>query len=150
MTEVVTSADGTRWFAQRIAVDVQTGGPTWMAARGVAIAIGDSAGVWLSRDGRHFARLSGSAGAMAGAFGSRAGDGSLFLVGAFDDGDEVLHLVRVARDGASEIVAEIKRPLGAEASDEAKVFLAFWHEANETLRVAFATEVRSFGPVPNS
>jgi hypothetical protein len=147
--ELVTSTDGTRWFAQRITVELQ-GDDTrflWLAHRGSTAAIGDAGGVSVSHDGRHFTRISASAGATAGAFAGRSADAPLLLAGNFES-EEAIHLLRVTRDGVAEIVGEIVPPVVDE--DDSKVLAVAWHEASETLRIAFATHLVTWGPTRKS
>jgi hypothetical protein len=147
--ELLTSADGTRWFAQRILIDVHpasAGRGVWIAHRGPAIAIGDANGVSLSRDGRHFVRIPSSAGAACGAFAGRTADAPLLIAGEFAETEGGVHLVRVASDGTSEILGELKLPLGVDdAVEEPNPFALFWHEASETLAVVFPTHVSTWG-----
>jgi hypothetical protein len=147
--ELMTSTDGTRWFTQRISVELQ-GDETrtfWLAHRGSAAAIGDAGGVSISRDGRHFTRIAASSGATAGAFVGRSPDAPLVLAGTFES-EEAIHLLRVSRDGTAEIVGEMTPP---NLNDEdPKVLSMVWHEATETLRVAFATHLVTWGPTRKS
>jgi hypothetical protein len=150
VTELLTSTDGARWFTQRISADLRAGEfgssprPCWLSHRGSAVAIGDELGVWLSRDGLHFERVSASAGAVAGAF---AGSSSLapliFAIAA--ENDEAAHLVRVADDGTAEILAEVETQ---GEGDPPSIYALGWDEATGALRVALSTRVGVWGPSP--
>jgi hypothetical protein len=147
--ELLTSTDGTRWFAQRMIIELQTGvqgAPLWVAHRGSAIAVGDAGGVSIARDGRHFARIAGSAGATAGTFAGSTADAPLLLAGAFGEGDDTLHLARVVRDGAVEVVGEI-RPItpSEDGSDLPRVLFLGWHETSESVSVGLASQMSTWG-----
>jgi photosystem II stability/assembly factor-like uncharacterized protein len=148
--ELLTSADGTRWFAQRVTLELQTeshDGRVWVAHRGAAIAVGDAGGVSSARDGRHFTRLEGSAGATAGTFAGTTADAPLLLAGALIEGDDDLHLARVPRDGAVEIVAEIKPPVSDdEVSDLPRVWLLAWHDESQSVSVGLAGHLSTWAP----
>jgi hypothetical protein len=147
--EVLTSSDGTRWFAQRISVELQGdgAGAPWLVHRGPCTAIGDAGGVSISRDGRHFLRIPASSGATAGAFVGSSPDAPLVLAGTFET-DEAIHLLRISRDGEAEIIGELKAPLVED--EDPKVLALAWHDATETLRVAFATQLVTWGPTKKS
>jgi hypothetical protein len=144
--EILTSSDGSRWFAQRISADVDAReqASLWMVHRGAAAAIGDKGGVCIARDGRQFTRVPGSAGATAGVFAGRAADAPLILAGGFEQDDGAVHLLRVAADGRSEIIARVTS-LG-DGEDEPSVLALAWHDATETLRVVFPNCVSTWGP----
>ena len=148
--EILTSVDATRWFTQRVVAEVHPrpdGGPSWIAHRGSATAIGDASGVSLSRDGRHFVRIPASSGATSGAFAGRGADAPLLLAGAFTDADDAIHLVRVRQDGATEVIAEIKPPgLSDDETEQPTVWALGWQDATETLHIAFATHICAWGP----
>ncbi len=114
----------------------------FLAHRGLCTAIGDAGGVAVSRDGRHFTRVAVS-GATAGAFAGRAADAPLIVAASFD-GEEAIHLVRIARDGELEIVGEVKPPTVDD--EDPRVLSLAWHDATETLRVAFATHLVTWAP----
>jgi hypothetical protein len=108
--ELLTSSDGLTWFAQRAIGDIaalarRTRAP-WMTCRGASVAVGDELGAIVSRDGRHFTRIPGTAEGVAGVFAGADPKAPLIIAGSFGDDDEV-HLVRVAHDGVPEIVAEL-------------------------------------------
>jgi hypothetical protein len=141
--ELSTSTDGTRWFSQRIGVELQVdhGRALFVAHRGVCTAIGDAGGIAISRDGRRFTRVP-VAGATAGAFAGRTADAPLVVAGTFEN-EDAIQLVRIPRDGDVEIIGEVRAPV---SDDEPKVLALAWHDATETLRIAFATHLVSWGP----
>jgi hypothetical protein len=143
--ELLTSSDGARWFAQRVSIELNTdeGRSIWMTHRGPCSAIGDAGGVSVSRDGRHFVRIPGSSGATAGAFAGPSPEAPLLLAGMFES-DEVIQLLRVPHEGDVEIVGEVKPPLVE--NDDPEVLALVWHDATETLRVAFASHLVTWGP----
>jgi hypothetical protein len=147
--ELLTSKDGTKWFAQRISVELhaEDSRSVWLTHRGLCAAIGDAGGVSISRDGRHFVRVPASAGATAGAFAGSSPDAPLILAGAFE-GDEALQLMRIPREGDAEIIGEVKPP--AIDDDDPKIFALTWHDSTETLRIAFATHLLTWGPARKS
>src|SRR6266508_1051569 len=87
--ELLTSTHWIRWFAQPISAHLQTArspvmpSAVWLVHRAAAVAIGDDLGVLLSRDGRHFARVPGSAGAHAAAFACTSSQSPLLFTGTF-------------------------------------------------------------------
>jgi hypothetical protein len=143
--ELLTSKDGTRWFAQRISIELNTddGRSLWLSHGGPCTVIGDAGGVSISRDGRHFVRVPGSSGATAGAFAGPSPDAPLLLAGTFES-EDTIQLLRVPRDGDAEIIGEVKPPLVDD--DDPKVLALAWHDASETLRVAFASHIFTWGP----
>jgi hypothetical protein len=151
--EILTSADGTRWFAQRISAEMPpvsrsgSNGMVWITHRGPAVAIGHAGGVWISRDGKHYAMVAGSAASIAGTFAGPAADAALVFACTSAQNDETTHLVRVNPDGTAEIIAELGL---AEASDErvdpARVLALAWDEMQATVRVVFATHICAWGP----
>ncbi len=101
----------------------------------------------VARDGRHFVRLTGSEGATAGTFAGSTADAPLFLAGALIEGDDNLHLARVPRDGAVEIVGEIKPPVSDDDGDELlRVLLLSWHEKSQSVSVGLAAQVSTWVP----
>jgi hypothetical protein len=108
--EMLTSSDGITWFAQRVTGDVvaltKRARARWMTCRGLAVAVGDELGAFISREGRHFTRIPGTAGSTAGVLAGNDAKAPLVLCGAFGDDDDV-HMARVAHDGLPEIVAEV-------------------------------------------
>jgi hypothetical protein len=108
--ELLTSSDGVTWFAQKAIGDIAAlagrARAPWMTCRGASVAVGDERGAIVSRDGRHFTRIPGTAGGVAGVFAGADPKAPLIIAGSFGDDDEV-HLVRVAHDGLPEIVAEL-------------------------------------------
>lgn len=150
--ELLTSSDGATWFTQRVSGDVAAlASPKlprarWMACRGVAVAVGDNLGALLSRDGRHFARVPGTAGATAGVFAGTDSRAPLVLSGAFGDDDEV-HLVRVAHDAPPEIVAEVAPGTTAGATSDASMVLGLaWLAEPGAVRVLLSGGAVVWGP----
>jgi len=150
--EMLTSADGTRWFAQRISAEMPpasrgASAAVWVSHRGPAIAIGHAGGVWISRDGKHFSKVAGSAAPLAGAFAGTAADSPLVFACASIENDETTHLVRVTFEGRAEIIAELGP---GDASDERvdpqRVLALAWDQTQGTVRVAFATHLCAWGP----
>lgn len=141
--EILTSRDGVRWFAQRIGVELPADmhgrkrASLWICHRGVATAIGEPFGVWVSREGTAFARVAGSAGATAGAFAGSTSQAPLLIAGAPSESHPI-QLFRVARGEAPEIIVELE-PRGM--SGEGAALGMAWDEASGGARLAFATEV---------
>jgi hypothetical protein len=144
--EILTSRDGIRWFAQRIGIELPADmlgkKRVWLCHRGVASAIGEPFGVWLSREGTTFARVPVSSGATAGAFAGSTSQAPLLVVTGPSD-SRAIHLIRAARGESPEIVAELE-PRGM--SGEGAVLGIAWDEAHGGARLAFATEVVAVKP----
>jgi hypothetical protein len=119
----------------------------WLAHRGSAIAVGDAGGVSVARDGRHFVRIADTAGATAGTFAGSTADAPLLLAGPLAEGDDTLHLARVPRDGAVEIVGEIKT-IGSshDASDPQRVQFLLWSGRRESVWVGLASHLCEWRP----
>ena len=148
--ELLTSTDGTTWFAQRVSGDVAAlGSPKvsrarWMACHGVQVAVGDNLGALHSRDGKHFVRVPGTAGATVGVFAGADSKATLVLSGSFGDDDEV-YLVRVLHEAPAEIVAEIAP--GVTSSEPGFAVLGLsWLEEAGAVRVLRATGAVVWGP----
>jgi hypothetical protein len=146
-TELLTSTDGARWFAARVSASVRparggAGGGVWLALAGSAVAIGDALGVWLSRDGQHFVRVPGSAGATAGAFAGHGSDAPLVLAGELGEQPETFYLVRAQEGTPPEILAEVGMHDG---DDEPRVLALNWDSAARAMQLWFADRVRTWG-----
>jgi hypothetical protein len=150
--EMLTSADGTRWFAQRISVEMPpasrgVNAAVWLSHRGPAIAVGHAGGVFISRDGKRFTKVGGSAGPMAGTFAGTGADSPLVFACASTQNDEAIQLVRVGFDGRAEIIAELVPADDAdERVDPQKVLALVWDDAEGTVRVVFAAHLSAWGP----
>jgi hypothetical protein len=139
--ELLTSTDGVTWFTQSASGDVAALArrvrARWMACRGAAVAVGDETGALVSRDGRHFTRVPGTAGSTAGVFAGVDAKVALVVSGPFGEDDEV-HLVRVGHEGLPEIVAEV---------DASSPVLALaWLEELGAVEVLLASHALVWGP----
>ncbi len=150
--ELLTSADGTTWFSERVSGDVaalaspNVSRARWMACRGAAVAVGDNLGALISRDGKHFVRIPGTAGATAGTFAGADGRAPLMLAGALGDDDE-LHLVRVAAGASAEIVGEIAPGTALGETGRGAVALGLaWLEERGAVRVLLFDGSVVWGP----
>jgi hypothetical protein len=157
--EILTSRDGVRWLAQRVASELNLDGAgtrqmlPWLCHRGSATAIGDPLGVFVCRDGtQQYSRIAGVSGASTGAFAGSDGQAPLLLVTSGRDtpdafgarpGSRALHLVRAAPGEAPEIVAELE-PRGMSA--DGGVLALAWDDAAGGARVGFASELVSVKP----
>ena len=114
----------------------------WLALAGSAVAIGDASGVWLSRDGQHFVRVPGSAGATAGAFAGHGSDAPLVLAGELGEQPETYYLVRAQEGTPPEILAEVGMH---DSDDEPRVLALNWDSAGRAMQLWFGDRLRSWG-----
>src|SRR5215471_330854 len=157
--ELLTSRDGVRWLAQRIAIELSleesghTQMPPWLCHRAGATAIGTPLGVFICRDGtQQYSRIAGVSGASAGAFAGSDGQAPLLLITSGKESPDAfgaqqasraLHVLRAAPGEAPEILAELE-PRGISA--DGGVLAVAWDDAAGGALIGFASELVSVKP----
>jgi hypothetical protein len=149
--EILTSSDGVKWHARPVVASGHPGpapvdGTVWLAFEKSAMAFGDAAGVWVSRDSGEFVQAAAIPGTTAGAFAGNSSSASLLFVEASADVDESARLLRALPAGRLEILAEVAPPELAERAETASVLALAWDDTAQALRAAFSVAVCSIGP----